>query len=287
MIGALIGIGVAVGVMLIVVGLTPTDIPSTPGHRKRRRGAGRGMAARFTATERAAALIALVVGVALAALLGWVVAIVLLPAATVGVIRLIQPHGGVNPDHLEALEEWVRALRGILSSHASLTTAIISTQASVPQAIEPQVRLLVARLRSHTPLESALYSYAEDLDSQTGDYIAAALIQASQFSGAGLSKALDAIAAEVATEVRALRDIEVDRSKPLNESRGIAVVAIVAALAIVFVLPFGAVYRDTGLGQALLLTLAAAFAADLYWLRARAALKPSPRFLTRPKEATR
>lgn len=285
MIGALIGIGIASGVMLIIAGFTTT--PSTSGRMKRRGSSGGGIAARFTATERTAALLALIVGIVLAAVLGWVVAIVLLPAAAVGAIRLMRPQKGVNPDHLEALEEWVRALRGILSSHASLTTAIISTQASTPQAIEPQVRLLVARLRSHTPLESALYSFAEDLDSQTGDYIAAALIQSSQFSGAGLSKALDAIAGEVATEVRALRDIEVDRSKPLNESRNIAIVAIVAALAIVFVLPFGAVYRDTGLGQAILLTLAAAFAADLYWLRARAALKPSPRFLTRPKEATR
>ncbi|MDN5745767.1 MAG: type II secretion system F family protein [Nocardioidaceae bacterium] len=285
MIGALIGIGIASGVMLIIAGFTTTPSPS--GRMKRRGSSGGGIAARFTATERTAALLALIVGIVLAAVLGWVVAIVLLPAAAVGAIRLMRPQKGVNPDHLEALEEWVRALRGILSSHASLTTAIISTQASTPQAIEPQVRLLVARLRSHTPLESALYSFAEDLDSQTGDYIAAALIQSSQFSGAGLSKALDAIAGEVATEVRALRDIEVDRSKPLNESRNIAIVAIVAALAIVFVLPFGAVYRDTGLGQAILLTLAAAFAADLYWLRARAALKPSPRFLTRPKEATR
>lgn len=285
MIGALIGIGIASGVMLIIAGFTTT--PSTSARMKRRGRSGGGIAARFTATERTAALLALIVGIVLAAVLGWVVAIVLLPAAAVGAIRLMRPQKGVNPDHLEALEEWVRALRGILSSHASLTTAIISTQASTPQAIDPQVRLLVARLRSHTPLESALYSFAEDLDSQTGDYIAAALIQSSQFSGAGLSKALDAIAGEVATEVRALRDIEVDRSKPLNESRNIAIVAIVAALAIVFVLPFGAVYRDTGLGQAILLTLAAAFAADLYWLRARAALKPSPRFLTRPKEATR
>lgn len=283
MIGALIGIGIAAGIALIIVGVTGTNDPTN----KKRKRDQTGFADRFSSTERGAALVGLVIGIVLAALLGWVVTIVLLPVAAVGIIRLMQPQKGVDPDHLEALEEWVRALRGILASHASLSTAIISTHASAPAAIEPQVRVLVARLRSHTPLESALYSFAEDLDSQTGDYIAAALIQASQFSGAGLSNALDAIAAEVATEVRALRDIEVDRSKPLNESRAIALVAIVGGLALVFVLPFGAVYRDTGLGQAVLLMLATAFAADLYWLRARAALKPSPRFLVRPKEATR
>lgn len=284
MIGALIGVGIAIGVALIIVGFTGTKESTNPTGRKRSK---KSLADRFSSTERAAALVGLVLGIVLAALFGWVVTIVLLPVAAVGIIRLMQRHKGVDPDHLEALEEWVRALRGILASHTSLSTAIISTQASAPAAIEPQVRVLVARLRSHTPLESALYSFAEDLDSQTGDYIAAALIQASQFSGAGLSSALDAIAAEVATEVRALRDIEVDRSKPLNESRAIALVAIVGALALVFVLPFGAVYRDTGLGQMVLLVLATMFAADLYWLRARAAIKPSPRFLVRPKEATR
>lgn len=283
MIGALIGFGLAAGILLIVAGFTGT----TSAPRAKRRQGKASLTQTFSRTELMSAGVGLVVGIVLAALLGWVVAVIVLPIAAIGGIRLMRPRPGVDPDHLEALEEWVRALRGILSSHASLTTAITSTLGSTPAAIEPQVKLLVARLRSHAPLEDALYTFAEDLDSQTGDYIAAALIQASQFSGAGLSKALDAIASEVATEVRALRDIEVDRSKPLNESRWISIIAIVAALAIVFLMPFGAVYRDTGIGQTVLLVLAGAFAANLWWLRARAAQKPSPRFLIRPKGVSR
>lgn len=287
MIGALIGIGLALGILIFAAGATPSQ-PAAPrtSRRKRRKKVTSGPLS-LSRTETTAGAVALAVGVAVAALFGWIVVIPIAPAAVIGGMRLMQPNKGVDPDELEALEEWVRALRGILSSNASMATAIIQTLPSTPMALRPQVERLVARLRGSAPLESSLYSFAEELDSQTGDYIAAALIQASQFSGAGLSAALEAIATEVAVEVRARREIEVDRAKPLTESRWISIITIVSVLVLVFFTPFGSVYRDTALGQTVLLVLACLFAAVLYWMRQRAATQPSPRFLARPQEGSR
>lgn len=288
MIGALIGICLALGIVLIVAGFTPADpaAPRGPRRTRRKKAAGSWLLS-LTRQETIAAGVALAVGVVVAALFGWIVMILIAPAAAVGGMRLVRPNKGVDPDELEALEEWVRALRGILSSNASMATAIVQTLPSTPTAIRPQVERLVARLRGNAPLEASLYSFAEELDSQTGDYIAASLIQAAQFSGAGLSAALEAIAAEVAVEVRARREIEVDRAKPLTESRWISIITIASVIVLVFLTPFGSVYRDTALGQTVLLVLSCLFAAVLYWLRQRASTTPSPRFLVRPQEGSR
>ncbi|MEN3123876.1 type II secretion system F family protein [Janibacter sp. LM] len=288
MIGALIGICLALGIVLVVAGFTPADpaAPRGPRRTRRKKAAGSGLLS-LTRQETIAAGAALAVGVVVAALFGWIVMILIAPAAAVGGMRLVRPNKGVDPDELEALEEWVRALRGILSSNASMATAIVQTLPSTPTAIRPQVERLVARLRGNAPLEASLYSFAEELDSQTGDYIAASLIQAAQFSGAGLSAALEAIAAEVAVEVRARREIEVDRAKPLTESRWISIITIASVIVLVFLTPFGSVYRDTALGQTVLLALSCLFAAVLYWLRQRASTTPSPRFLSRPQEGSR
>lgn len=288
MIGALLGICLALGLVLVVAGFTPADpaAPRGPRRTRRKKAGGSGLLS-LTRPETIAAGAALAVGIVVAALFGWIVMILIAPAAAVGGMRLVRPNKGVDPDELEALEEWVRALRGILSSNASMATAIVQTLPSTPTAIRPQVERLVARLRGNAPLEASLYSFAEELDSQTGDYIAASLIQAAQFSGAGLSAALEAIAAEVAVEVRARREIEVDRAKPLTESRWISIITIASVIVLVFLTPFGSVYRDTALGQTVLLVLSCLFAAVLYWLRQRASTTPSPRFLSRPQEGSR
>ena len=103
--------------------------------------------------------------------------------------RLLRPAVGVSPERLEAMEEWVRNLAGVLGTNTSLATGITRTLSSTPEEIRPEVETLVARIQARRPLTSALYAFADDLDDQTGDYVATALIQASQVSGAGLTRA--------------------------------------------------------------------------------------------------
>lgn len=284
LLGAALGAMIVAGGLCIVIGLRPAphDAPagpaSTPRVRRRRTVSWWPR----TGREQTLAAAGLVAGLGLAIGGGWIVAIVLLPIIAVGLPRLLAPPRGVDPDRLEAIEQWVRALNGVLHAEMPLATAITATLPSTPAEIRTEVATLVARLQARRPLPQALYGFAEDLDDQTGDYIAAALIQASTVSNAGLTRALPAIASEVADEVRVRRAIGVERARAVNQARWITAVAVPGLTLFVLFTPFGAVYHSP-VGQLVLLGLAAAFAAVLRWMRRRATTIPPARFLLVPE----
>ncbi len=286
LLGAVLGALTAAGALCIVIGLrpAPAEAPIGPAsiHRRRRRPRPGRWWPR-TPREKALGMLGLVVGLVLALTGGWVVAIVLVPVIAVGMPRLLSAPGGVDPDRLEAMEEWVRALTGVLHAEMPLRTAITATLPSAPATIRPEVQTLVARLQARRPLADALYGFAEDLDDQTGDYIAAALIQASTVSNAGLTRTLPAIATEVANEVRVRRAIGVERARAVNQARWVAGVAVAGMALFVLLTPFGAAYH-TPMGQIVLLGLAAVFAAVLLWMRRRATTTPPARFLLVPAQ---
>ena len=286
LLGAVLGALTAAGAVCLVIGLrpAPADAPIGPASIQRRRRRPRpGRWWPRTSREKVLGALGLLVGLVLALFGGWVVAIVLVPVVAVGLPRLLAAPDGVDPDRLEAMEEWVRALTGVLHADMPLRTAIIATLSSAPTKIRPEVQTLVARLHARRPLADALYGFAEDLDDQTGDYIAAALIQASTVSSAGLTRTLPAIATEVANEVRVRRSISVERARAINQARWVAGVAVAGLTLFVLVTPFGAAYRAP-MGQIVLLGLAGAFAAVLAWMRRRATTTPPARFLLAPAQ---
>lgn len=285
LLGAVLGALTAAGAVCLVIGLrpAPADAPIGPAsvQRRRRRRPGRWWPR--TPREKTLGALGLLGGLALALFGGWVVAIILVPVVAVGLPRLLAAPDGVDPDRLEAMEEWVRALTGVLHADMPLRTAIIATLSSAPTKIRPEVQTLVARLHARRPLADALYGFAEDLDDQTGDYVAAALIQASSVSNAGLTRTLPAIAAEVATEVRVRRSIGVERARAINQARWVAGFAVVGMSLFVLLTPFGAAYHSP-MGQIVLLGLAGAFASVLLWMRRRATTTPPARFLLVPAQ---
>jgi hypothetical protein len=115
--------------------------------------------------------------VVVAVLTGWWVAALVLPAAAAGLpVLLSAPPSTARIDRLEAMEEWTRALSGVLTVGVGLEQALLSTLRSTPQAIRPEVTKLVSRLRARWATEDALRAFADDLDDATGDVIAANLI---------------------------------------------------------------------------------------------------------------
>lgn len=286
LLGALAGIAITAGILTAVLALNPHLLPERPPAPSR--GPSNPTRAPWwrlrNQREIALAALGLLVGVALAALGGWIVALVLGPVIAVGLPRLLTYHKGVDPDQLEALEEWVRSLAGVLQAEAALATAIIATLPSAPEKIRPAVENLVTRLQARRPLVSSLYAFADDVNSQTGDYVAGALIQASTVSGAGLTRTLSAIASEVANEVRVRRSVEVEREKAVNQARWITCITVVGTAVFVVATDFGAAYR-TPLGQVILVGLTLGYAGALLWLRQRATTKPASRFLTTPAAA--
>lgn len=274
---ALSGASVVAGLIALVAGLrrTPVRPRSTPAASRSPLG-GLSKISRRTQLLLVAGLVA---GVAVTAVTGWLIALVVIPLATVGLpVVLSAPPSGTRINKLEALEEWTRALAGVLTVGVGLEQALTATLRSTPAAIKPEVSALVARLRARVGTEQALRMFAADLDDATGDLVAANLILGARRRGQGLASVLQALAESVAEDVKGRRAIEADRAKPRATARWVTLITVgvlvVLAMTGNYIAPYG-----TPLGQLILAALLAIYIALLLWMRSMAKGKPISRFL--------
>jgi Flp pilus assembly protein TadB len=210
---------------------------------------------------------------------GWVLAVVLAPVAVIGLpVLLSAPPSASQIVRLEAMEEWTRALAGVLTVGVGLEQALVATLRSTPSPIAGEVERLVSRLRARWGTEAALRTFADELDDSTGDLIAANLILGARRRGAGLASVLEGLAESVAADVRARRQVEADRAKPRSTARWVTLISagvlIVLAISGSYVEP----YRSP-VGQVILVVLLSAYVATLVWMRQMAVGRPLPRFL--------
>lgn len=230
--------------------------------------------------HRVVLLLALVGGALGWAATGLAVLMLAVPAAAIGLPRLLgTPSGAARIDRLEGLEEWTRNLAGVLAVGVGLEQAITASLRSTPATIRPQVATLVARLAARWDTAAALRAFADDLDDATGDLVAASLILSAHRRGAGLVAVLDGLAASVADDVRTRRAIEADRAKPRSTARAVTGIT----LAVLVLLAMNKTYVEpytSGLGQGLLTLLLSAYVAALIWMRHMTLGRPTPRLLT-------
>lgn len=218
-------------------------------------------------------------GLLLALLTGWVAAVVILPAAALGLPYLLAaPPTAATIRRLEAMEEWTRNLAGVLSAGVGLEQAVTATLRSTPEAIKPEVTALVARLRARWDTEQALRAFADDLDDVTGDLIVANLILAAQRRNRSLANALQGVAESVSEDVTSRRKVEAGRAKPRGSARLVTMFSTGVLVWLAFTGDYVAPY-GTPLGQVLLVGLLTAYAAGLLWMRKMTEGKPLPRFL--------
>jgi len=276
LLAALTGALVAGGLLCLIIGLRPApEKAQQPNARPGRIG----WWAAIPARRRWVGLAALAIGVVAGLLTGWVVLIVLLPAAVVGLpVLLANSTEAGRIARLDGIAEWNRNLSGVLTAGQGLEQALMASLRSTPEAVRPQVSGLVARLRARWPTEAALRAFADEIDDATGDLVAAALILGARKRGPGLAAVLTGLAESTAAEVRVRRQVEADRAKPRATARWVTIIAT-SALAVLamsgqFLAPYG-----TPVGQAILLVLLACYAATLAWMRHMAATPAPARFL--------
>ncbi|GAA2028587.1 hypothetical protein GCM10009740_17760 [Terrabacter terrae] len=291
LIPAVAGALVVAGLLGLVLGLrrrpvasnTPRRraLPGSPGSRwSRSAGASR-------RTQRLL-LAGVAIGVLVATLTGWVVALLIVPATLAGLPYLLSsPESAHQIERLEAMEEWTRSLSGILTAGVGLEQALISTLRSTPEPIRPEVTRLASRLRARWGTERALRAFADDLDDATGDLVAANLILAARRRGAGVASVLEALAESVAADVRARREIEADRAKPRSTARWVTIITIgvLAVLALTgdYIAPYA-----TPFGQVILVVLLSLYVTTLIWMKRMALGQSLPRFIcAAAKEAAR
>ena len=219
------------------------------------------------------------VGLVIAVITGWAVAIVLLPIIGVGMPYLIgKTQGAGNIAIMEAMEEWTRSLAGILTAGAGLEQALVASLNSTPDPLKPHVTRLVIRLKARWTTTSAVRAFADDLDDPTGDLIAANLLLGAQRRGDGLSTILEDLAESVALDIRARRQVEADAAKPRATARWVTIITAVVLFGLFLTGDYVTPYK-TGMGQIILLVLLGAYGAVLVWMRRIASGQPNVRFL--------
>jgi len=276
LLGALVGLGLFVGVLAIV------GLPERPAGRPTRR------RRRTTAAERTRRLAVGVVAGGLAlALSHWVVA-----GLAVGVLgaywdRIAGSGAGERAGiaRLEALASWTESLRDTIAGAVGLEQAIPATAANAGAPIRPALNLLVDRLRIREPLPDALIAFAEDIDDPSADVVCAALVLNARLRGPGLRDVLTALAESAREELDVRRRIDASRRSIRRSVRIVLMIVLgVMGLLTVFDRSYVQPYSTVG-GQAALLVVVVLLGAGLLWLRRLAAPRRTERFLV-PAAAT-
>ncbi len=220
-----------------------------------------------------------VVGLAIAVLTGWLIALLLVPVLALGLPYLLIVPTPRDVELLEALDRWVRSLSATIATGRSVTDAIRVSRRTAPPLIADEVGLLVIRLNHRWETRDALQRFADGLDSPDADGVIAALMLASTRGANGASVTLQALADSIQAQLKARRVIEVERSKPYVVVRQVTVISLLT-LVVVFVgsPSFFAPYR-TPLGQALLSVLLALYLGSLLLMRRKAHQRRRPRIL--------
>lgn len=277
---AIAGALIVVGLLGALLAMRPSpDLPATAPARSRIPGRLTRRVEGLSKRTKQLLVGGFLVGLFIALVTGWFVAVLLVPAAAAGVPFLLSsPESNSQIGRIEAMEEWTRSLSGILTAGAGLEQALIATLRSTPEEIRPEVTRLAGRLRARWGTEDALRAFADELDDATGDLIAGNLILGARRRGGGVAAVLDALAESTAADVRARREIESDRAKPRSTARLVTLVTVgvlvFMALTGSYIAPYG-----TPLGQVILLVLLTLYVAILIWMKHMARGTKLPRFI--------
>lgn len=281
LLAAILATVVCAGVTLTLIGLTPAPSKPAPAKTSSLITGLRALRTSWSAPgRRAQLLIAAVAGPLAWLTTGLPVAAPAVMAAVLGVPLLLtrSTDGGVA--RLEALEEWTRALSGVLAVGVGIEQAITATRSVTNPSIAGPVNMLAARLSARWDTTAALRAFADDLGDGAGDMVAGALILGVQRRGTGLADVLEGLAVTVADEVQARRSIEADRAKPRTVARAVTILTLIV-LAVELARPSFRAGYDTTIGQLLLALWLTLYGLALVAMKTMTRVKPAPRFLTR------
>ena len=218
-------------------------------------------------------------GFAVAALSGWLVAVVAVPGLVLGLPYLLRMPRPRDVALLESLDRWVRSLAATLATGKSITDAIRISRRTAPAALAEEVGLLVARLNNRWETREALVHFADALDSPDADAVVAALVLAANRGADGASVTLHALADSIQAQLKARRVIEVERSKPYVVVRQVTAISVVTLVGMFALRPqFFAAYH-TPVGQVVLAVLVSFYLASLLLMRRKARQPERPRIL--------
>ncbi len=270
LIASLSGALIVAGILVLIYALTPHPVPPA---RPRSTRSPRRFSGALSIT-----LIGVAAGAVVAAVSGWLVALVVVPAGTVAGWRVLKGRARSRIERLGALADFARGLAGVLTVGRGLEQAILHTARSAPTALGPEIGRLAARIRANWSTSKALRAFADDLDDATGDLFVATLILAAERRGPGVASAIQGLADSIDADVRARRQVETEQQKARTAARMITIISILLVAGLFVAGSYIEPYR-TPLGQLVLTGFMALFFLALGWMARISVARPLPRFI--------
>lgn len=270
--GALLGVGVGLGLWLIIRGWS--NPPNQRRRPRRQRATDRGLVLRLLGC----AVVAALAGV----LSGWVVGALLAGIAAWWLPRLLGPdrQATARVARFEAIASWAEMLRDTLSAAAGLEQAILVTAPLVPDAIRAPVTAAANRLQAGQRLAPVLRDLADEVADPTADLVMSALVMAAEQRARDLGELLGSLA-KAARDHAALRmNVSASRAQARSEVRITVGVTVTFALGLLLLDRHYLTAYDSAAGQLTLLVVGALFAAGLALTQRFGRITEPERFLT-------
>lgn len=211
--------------------------------------------------------VSVVLGFVVMAFTGWVLAVAIVPLLLIGLPALLAEPDNADIHLLEALDRWVRSMIATIPTGQSVLQAVRTTQRNAPESLAPHLSVLISRLDARWTTREAMLGLADDLHSPDSDAVVAALFLAAERGGTGATTTLTALSDSIQSRLKALREIEAERSKPRIVVRQITIITVLMLLAsFAFGREFFAPYA-TPIGQLILGALLAVYVSSLLMLR--------------------
>ena len=269
----------ALGVLLLIWGIRRTERTFST-----RRSTGlwirvKNVWASWSPARRLWALSSFAVGTAIALSTGWLIAVLLVPAAALGIPALLSEPPQLEIATLAGLDRWVRLLAPSIATGKSIRDAIVSTRAQTPAVLHEPVTRMVTRIDQGWTTRDALLAMADELSCADADAVLAALAISSTKGGVGTRATLEALSQNTQERLHALREISSERAKPRAVVRQVTIITLVVlGGSLMLGGNFFEPYRSP-LGQVLAVGLASAYVGALVMLRRRTTPTPAARFL--------
>ncbi len=213
------------------------------------------------------ALAGCVLGLLFAMVLHWPVLLIVVPLGAVILPRLLSDPPQDDIRLLEALDRWVRGMLAELSTGKSIQDCLRSSGRQAPQLLSPSIALMIKRLDDRWPVSQALHAMADDLASPDSDAVLASLILSTQRGGTGASVTLFALADSIQDRLRALRDVETERSKPRMVVRQVTIITLLSLTGFMLFSPAYFTPYGTPTGQLILFVLLAVYVLSVWAMR--------------------
>lgn len=266
---ALLGAGVAFGVLLVVSGL------------ERRETSQRQLRTITLASESRTRLArALMLGVPVLVATRWPVA-----AIACGLLGWCSPEllGGrssreTGVARTEAIATWTEMLRDTIAAAHGLEAAIAATSPVAPDPIRREVLALSTAIERE-PLPAALRRLAEDLAHPIADLVVASLSVAATESVRELTDLLGTLAASARDEAAMQLRIEAARARMRTAVQVITGCTLVTAIGLVVLNPSYVTVYSSALGQTTLALISTCWGVALWWLARMSRFRTPERFL--------